>query len=50
MASPQRKLATYADLLALAEDVRAEVLAGDVVVTPAPLPRHSSVQRRPDAF
>jgi Uma2 family endonuclease len=50
MASPQRKLATYADLLALPEDVRAEVLGGDVVVTPAPLPRHASVQRAAGRF
>jgi len=44
MASPQRKLATYADLLALPQDTRAEVLAGDVVLSPAPLPRHSKAQ------
>jgi Uma2 family endonuclease len=44
MASPQRKLATYADLLALPEDTRAEVLGGDVILSPAPLPRHSKAQ------
>jgi Uma2 family endonuclease len=44
MASPQRKLATYADLLALPQDIRAEVLGGDVVLSPAPLPRHSKAQ------
>ncbi|MCA9648135.1 MAG: Uma2 family endonuclease [Polyangiaceae bacterium] len=37
-------MATYADLLALGEDVRAEVLAGEVHVAPAPLPRHSRAQ------
>lgn len=50
MASTQRKLATYADLLALPEDARAEVLAGEVVVSPAPLPRHSAVQRSASRF
>jgi Uma2 family endonuclease len=38
------KPATYADLLALPDDVRAEVIAGEVVTTPAALPRHSKVQ------
>jgi Uma2 family endonuclease len=38
------KLATYADLLALAEDERGELLNGVVVVQPAPRPRHSKVQ------
>lgn len=40
-----RRLATYADLLALADDVRAEILAGEIVTSPAPLPRHSNAQR-----
>lgn len=44
MASPQRKLATYDDLLALPEDTRAEVLGGDVIPSPAPLPRRSKAQ------
>lgn len=44
MARPVRTLATYDDLLALPEDVRAEVLSGEVVASPAPLPRHSKVQ------
>jgi Uma2 family endonuclease len=44
MPSAAPKLATYADLLGLPEDVRAEVLAGEVVTSPAPLPRHSNVQ------
>lgn len=39
-----RKLATYADLLALPDDVRAEVIAGEIVSSPAALPRHSKVQ------
>lgn len=38
------KLATYEDLLALPEDVRAEVVRGTIEVAPAPLPRHSKVQ------
>jgi Uma2 family endonuclease len=41
---PARKLATYADLLALPEDVRAEVIDGVVVTPPSPLPRHNRVQ------
>lgn len=39
-----KKLATYDDLLALPEGVKAEVIHGALVVPPAPLPRHSSVQ------
>jgi Uma2 family endonuclease len=50
MASPLPKLATYADLLALPADVRAEVLAGEIVTSPAPLPRHSHVQRSAGRF
>jgi Uma2 family endonuclease len=37
-------LATYQDLLALPEDVRAEILGGRVHTAPAPLPRHSRAQ------
>lgn len=44
MTTPARKPATYADLLALPEQTRAEILAGDIVVSPAPLPRHSKAQ------
>jgi Uma2 family endonuclease len=44
MSSPAPKLATYADLLALPDDVKAEILAGEIVTAPAPLPRHSHVQ------
>lgn len=44
MASPAPTLATYADLLALPEDSRAEVIAGEVIASPSPLPRHSHVQ------
>lgn len=42
---PARHPATYDDILALPEDVRAELVAGEVVVTPSPLPRHARVQR-----
>jgi Uma2 family endonuclease len=45
-----RKLATYADLLALPEGVRAEVIAGEVVTQPSPLPRHSKVLRAVGRF
>lgn len=44
------RLATYADLLSLPEDVRAEVLAGTVVTSPAPLPKHSRAQRSLGSF
>jgi len=40
-----RKLATYDDLLALSEDVKAEVVGGVIDVQPSALPRHSKVQR-----
>jgi Uma2 family endonuclease len=43
--NPARKLATYADLLALSDDARGEIIAGSLVLPPAPLPRHSKVQR-----
>ena len=42
---PARQLATYAQLLSLPADQRAEVILGTVTVMPAPLPRHSRVQR-----
>jgi len=38
------KLATYEDLLALPERVRAEVIHGSIVVQPAPLPEHGRAQ------
>jgi Uma2 family endonuclease len=44
-AEPPRKPATYADLLALSEDVRAEILDGEVVVSPSALSDHARVQR-----
>jgi Uma2 family endonuclease len=50
MATPAPKLATYADLLAFPEHVRAEILAGEIVTTPAPLPRHLRVQRSAGRF
>ena len=43
MSEAARRLATYEDLMALG-DVRAEVLAGDIHVSPAPLPKHSKAQ------
>lgn len=45
MVTPAAKLATYADLLRLADDVRAEIFDGHIITSPAPLPRHSKVQR-----
>ena len=45
MSIPVPRLATYEDLLALTDDVRAEVIDGQLITSPAPLPRHSKVQR-----
>jgi len=39
------KLATYEDLLALADGQRAEVIGGIMVFPPSPLPRHGRAQR-----
>lgn len=39
------RLATYSDLLKLPEEQRGEVVAGNLNLLPAPLPRHSRVQR-----
>ena len=50
MASPERRLATYADIVALPDDTRAEVLAGELVLSPAPMPRHSAAQRAAGRF
>jgi len=44
------KLLSYEDLLALPEDVRAELIEGSIHVSPAPLPRHSKVQRTLSRF
>ena len=44
MSDAAPRLATYEDLLTLPEDVRAEVLGGQVVTAPAPLPKHSKAQ------
>jgi Uma2 family endonuclease len=38
------RLATHDDLLSLPEDVRAEILGGELIVSPSPLPRHSKSQ------
>jgi Uma2 family endonuclease len=44
------RLATYEDLLSLPEDGRAEVLSGQIVTAPAPLPKHSKAQRALGSF
>lgn len=44
MSQPARKPPTYEDLLALPDDVRAEIIHGAIVTMPAPLPRHSKPQ------
>jgi Uma2 family endonuclease len=38
---PARRPALYADLLALPKDVRGEIVDGQIVTLPAPLPRHA---------
>jgi Uma2 family endonuclease len=43
-------LATYADLFALSADLRAEVIAGEVITSPSALPRHAKVQGALRAF
>ena len=47
---PARRPASYQDLLALAENVRAEILDGEITVSPAPLPRHARAQRSLSRF
>jgi len=47
---PATRQATYAEILALPQDVRAELLAGEILVLPAPRPRHSKPQRSLSAF
>jgi Uma2 family endonuclease len=44
------KLATYEDLLALPGDVRAEIIAGRVVVSPPPMLPHGRAQRTLGSF
>jgi Uma2 family endonuclease len=43
-------MATYADLLALPEDARAEILGGAIQTAPAPLPKHSKARRALGGF
>jgi Uma2 family endonuclease len=42
MSEAARRRATYADLLAMPAEVRAELIAGDIVVAPSPSPSHQS--------
>lgn len=44
MADPAKRKATWEDLLAYPEDVRVEILGGEIHTAPAPLPRHSKSQ------
>lgn len=41
---PARRRATYEDLLALPEDARAEIVNGEIVLLPSPLPEHGRAQ------
>jgi len=50
MSDAAPRLATFEDLLDLPEDVRAEVLGGAVITSPAPLPKHSKAQRALGSF
>ena len=43
MADPAARLATYDDLLARADETRAEIIAGQIRTAPSPLPKHSRV-------
>jgi hypothetical protein len=40
VSNPAKRLATYEDILGLPENVRAEVIAGEVLVQPSPTPGH----------
>jgi Uma2 family endonuclease len=42
VSDPAKRLATYADLLALSADERGEVIGGEIVVQPSPTPAHQS--------
>jgi Uma2 family endonuclease len=42
VSDPAKRLATYADLLALPGDAHAEVIGGEVIVQPSPTPAHQS--------
>jgi Uma2 family endonuclease len=42
VSAPAKRLATYADLEALPEDTRGEVLGGEIIVQPSPTPIHQS--------
>jgi Uma2 family endonuclease len=39
---PARRLATYADLIALPPEARAELVGGELIVQPSPTPAHQS--------
>jgi Uma2 family endonuclease len=45
VSQPARRPPTYSDLLALPDDVKAEILDGQITALPAPRPRHSKPQR-----
>lgn len=44
MSDAATELATYEDLLALPDDVRGEILAGQLRTAPAPLPKHAKAR------
>jgi Uma2 family endonuclease len=43
VSEPAKRRATYDDLLALPDDTRAEIVGGEIVVSPSPTPIHQSV-------
>lgn len=45
MSELAQRLAAYADLESLPEETRAEILGGQILTEPAPLPKHSKAQR-----
>ncbi len=47
---PAKKRATYQDLLALSDEQRREIVDGELLAAPSPLPRHSRAQRALGGF
>ena len=47
---PAKKLATFADVARLPDDVRAEIIDGEIIETAPPLPEHGRAQRSVCSF
>jgi Uma2 family endonuclease len=50
MSQTARKLATWADIASLPEGTRVEILGGEIVAAPSPLPGHGFIQVRLSRF